>query len=198
MANYNGCDIIDAAISGMVSKMDALNNKVAGLRRLAQLIEQASDPRTLIPDINRLVPLDQIDVQSYENLRASCPFLNLPSAAAGIALLKSDLNQAYNALIAKLNLHPFLQLQRLVDQIDRFIAQSGVNYGCVLQYLQCAQAACKAAGNISATLERNAVIVEEYGKNILNTTAAVVSERGQAKITEIKNVISQVENLSKP
>ena len=60
------------------------------------------------------------------------------------------------------------------------------------------QAACKAAGNISATLERNAVVVEEYGKNILNTTAAVVSERGEAKITEIKNVISQVENLSKP
>jgi hypothetical protein len=73
-----------------------------------------------------------------------------------------------------------------------------VNYACVLQYLQCAQAACQAAGNISATLDRNAAIVEEYGKNILNTTAAIVSERGEAKITEIKNVISQVENLSKP
>ena len=178
--------------------MNYLNNKVAGLRRLAQLVEQASDPRTLIPDINRLVPLDKIDVQSYENLRASCPFLNLPSAAAGIALLKSDLNQAYNALIAKLNLHPFLQLQRIVDQLERLISQSGINYPCVLQYLQCAQAACRAAGNISETLDRNAAVVEEYGKNILNTTAAVVSERGQAKITEINNVVAQVKNLSNP
>jgi hypothetical protein len=198
MANYNGCEIIDAAISGMVSKMGTLNNKVNGLRRLAQLIEQASDPRTLIPDINALVPIDRIDVQSYENLRNSCPFLDLPSAAEGLARLKSDLNQAYNALIAKLRLHPFLQLQRLVDQLDRLIAQSGVDYACVLQYLQCAQAACQAAGQISATLERNATIVDEYGKNILNTTSAVLSERAQAKVTEIKSVISQVENLSNP
>jgi len=198
MPNYNGCEIIDAAISGMVSKMGTLNSKVNGLRRLAQLIEQASDPRTLIPDINQLVPIDKIDVQSYENLRASCPFLNLPSAAAGLAALKNDLNQAYNALIDKLRLHPFLRLQRLVDQLDRFIAQSGIDYACVLQYLQCAQAACQAAGNISATLERNAVIIDEYGKNILNTSAAILSERGQAKVTEIKNVISQVENLTAP
>jgi hypothetical protein len=198
MSNYNGCEIIDAAISGMVSKMEVLNNKVAGLRRLAQLIEQASDPRTLVPDINALVPLNRIDVQSYEDLRNYCPFLNLPSAAEGLALLQSDLNQAYNALIARLNLHPFFQLQRLVDQLDRLIAKAGVDYACVLQYLQCAQAACRAAGNVSSTLDRNAAIVEEYGKNILNTTAAVVSERGQAKITEIKNVITQVEDLSKP
>lgn len=198
MANYNGCEVIDSAISGMVSKMNTLNNKVNGLRRLAQLIEQASDPRTLIPDINQLVPIDRIDVQSYENLRQSCPFLDLPSAAEGLNRLRSDLNQAYNALIARLRLHPFLQLQRLVDQLDRLIAQSGVDYACVLQYLQCAQAACQAAGQISATLERNATVVDEYGKNILNTTSAVLSERGQAKVQEIKNVISQVENLSTP
>jgi hypothetical protein len=198
MANYNGCEIIDSAISGMVSKMNTLNNKVAGLRRLAQIIEQASDPRSLIPDINRLVPIDQIDVQSYENLRVSCPFLNLPSAADGLALLKNDLNQAYNALISKLNLHPFLQLQRLVDQLDRLVAQSGIDYGCVLQYLQCAQAACRAAGTISQTLERDATIIDEYGKNILNTTAAVLSERAQYKVSEIKAVISEVKNLSTP
>jgi len=28
MANYNGCEVIDSAISGMVSKMNTLNNKV--------------------------------------------------------------------------------------------------------------------------------------------------------------------------
>ena len=193
----NSCDIIESAISGMVSKMNGVNGKVNGLRRLAQLIERASDPRSLVPDINQLVPLSSIDVQSYENLRTSCPFLNLPSAAEGIENLKSDLNKAYNALIARLGLHPFLQLQRLVDMLDRFLSSSGIDLACVNQYLQCARAACVAAGRVSATLERDTRIVEEYTTNVANTTAAILSDSAQNKVKEINSAIDQIKNLQK-
>lgn len=181
----------------MVSKMNGVNGKVNGLRRLAQLIERASDPRSLVPDINQLVPLSSIDVQSYENLRTSCPFLNLPSAAEGIENLKSDLNKAYNALIARLGLHPFLQLQRLVDMLDRFLSSSGIDLACVNQYLQCARAACVAAGRVSATLERDTRVVEEYTTNVANTTAAILSDSAQNKVKEINSAIDQIKNLQK-
>ena len=191
------CDIIDSAISGMVSKMDSINGKVNGLRRLAQLIERASDPRSLVPDINQLVPLGSIDVQSYENLRTSCPFLNLPSAALGLENLKSDLNKAYNALIAKLKLHPFLQLQRLVDKLDRLLASSGIDLACVNKYLQCARAACVAAGRMSATLEKNTLVVEKYTANVANTSASVLSNSAQTKVKEVTSAIDQIKNLQK-
>jgi hypothetical protein len=123
--------------------------------------------------------------------------LNLPSAAQGIEDIKSDLNNAYNALIARLRLHPFLQLQRLVDTLDRLLSSSGIDLACVNQYLNCARAACAAAGRISTTLEKNTVIVEKYSANVANTSAAVLSDSAQNKVKEINEAIDQIKNLQK-
>lgn len=193
----NSCDIIESAISGMVSKMNSINGKVNSLRRLAQLIERASDPRSLVPDVDQLVPLSSIDIQSYENLRTSCPFLNLPSAATGLENLRADLNNAYNALISGLRLHPLLQLQKLVDTLDRLLSNSGIDMACVTQYLQCARMACTAAGRVSATLERDTLIIEKYTANVSNTSAAVLSDSAQIKAKEIGDVIDHIKNLQK-
>lgn len=181
----------------MVSKMNHVNGKVNSLRRLAQLIERASDPRSLVPDIDQLVPLNQIDVQSYENLRTSCPFLNLPSAAQGIENLRADLNNAYNALIAQLKLHPFLQLQRLVDTLEDLMARSGIDLACVTQYLQCARAACVASGRVASTLDRDTLIVEQYTSTASNPTSAVLSSSAKNKLNEVKSAIEQIQNLQK-
>jgi hypothetical protein len=192
----SGCDIINSALSGLIDHMIYINNKVAGYRRLAELIENATDPRTLIPDINALVPISSLDVQSYENLRLACPMLNLPSGIDGLEALKAALNSAYLGLINRLNLHPYGGLTRLVDTLDKLISQGGINYACVLSYLSCAAAMCGAAGHVSATLDANAAVIDQYGKNIANTTAAVLSDRAQAKVADLNAAITQLKNLS--
>lgn len=195
MADTPCQEIISSIISGQIARMDEINRKVYGLRRLAELIEEAANPLTLMPNINDLVPLNQIDVQSYENLRMACPLLNLPSAVEGLDKLKADLFRSYNDLIQRLNLHPFNQLTKLVDTLDRLISQYGIDYACVLGYLQCARISC-APGEFSDTLNRNATVVEDYQKNALNTTAAVLSDRAQVKVSELNSAIAQLRTLT--
>ncbi len=181
----------------MISKMEQLNEKANGLRRLAELITYATDPRSLIPDISALVPIGSIDIDSYQNLRAQCPFLNLPDGQAGLDILASDLFKSYNSLLDGLKAHPFNQLNKLVDTFDRLVGQAGVDVDCVLRYLQCAQGACSALDEQAATTNRMADVLDTYTRNLTNTTAAVLSDRAKAKVAEYDETVGQVQNLLK-
>lgn len=197
MPTVDGCAIIDSAISAMIARMQMINNKVNGMRRLAELIERAADPRSLIPNIDSLVPISRIDVASYEQLRTSCPMLNLPSATAGLATLQANLAEAYAGLIQRLRLHPFNQLSKLVSTLDRLISQSAVDLNCVQRYLQCARAACQAAGEISSTIEYDALVVDRFANHTGDTTTAILSNSARTKAAELDAVVVQLENLSK-
>jgi hypothetical protein len=127
--------------------MDLLNRKFFALRRLAQLLEQAGDLTGFIPDITALIPLSQIDLLLYEQLRNACPFLNLPPSDTNtvnesLGKLQGLVAQAYAQILALLINHPWQRWDELTRILNEY--QTKLNVAALVgqDFLTCLSTAC--------------------------------------------------------
>lgn len=203
------CGVIDALSDFQQKIIDAINGKFAALRRLANLLEQLADITSFIPDISRLLPISQIDLSLYENLRAECPFLNLPPGQgdpeAVIGQLRAQVNAAYGRLLGQLYKHPLARMDKLQAKIDDF--QQQLNLGALngVDFMQCLQAACQAAvaveGSVSNLSNTSSSKVYEsaktYLKNIVTDEGKILTKSAQAKVDDWKSTVDALKELSR-
>lgn len=203
------CGVVDALSDFQVKIMEAINSRFTALRRLAALLEQAGDLTGFIPDISRLVPISRIDVSLYSELRANCPYLNLPpvdvSPEQYLGELRAQVNAAYGRLLGQINKHPFSIMGSLQDKFNSF--QSRIN-ATALQgsdFLRCLQSVCATGQAFTASV--NSLIhrspdsilntATEFYKNQVTGQGKILSDAAQAKANDIKNVGKGVQDLMK-
>lgn len=191
------CQIVDALVAFQMDVLKRINRKFAAMRSLAQLLEQLGDLGDLVPNIGRLIPVVQIDLQTYENLVAQCPWLNLPPATTGdLNQLQAMVTGAYANFFNKLLRHPWNRMGQLQDQLDDFIGslQGDIN-SAVTQtgdFLRCLQAVCAAGKAVVGTL--NAVSDADIAKEINAFAENFVAEGGQVLTEGMKIKYQQIQD----
>jgi len=176
--------------------MIRMNEKFEAFRRMGELLELASDPSYLVPDIDRLVPIQSLDVAAYDILRTSCPYLNLPDAYAGLASLQTQLDTAYANMIASLKLHPYYCFAKLQAKMDRYQLKWNVDLENLNGYLRCAGEICTfTSTGLSGELRTNQAILDDYTSNFVNNTGGIMTETMQEKHAQINDLIESIEDL---
>lgn len=205
MATFTGqdpCRVIDALAELNYDVLRRLNRKFLALRRLALLLEQIGDQTELVPNIGFLLPVEQINLNTYQALFENCPFLGLPEASnANLTVLKAAVIQAYAEQIRRLQNHPYLRLDTLQNTLIRF--QNKVNFGgsIVENALTCLQSICVAAEEGESFFNKisNTDIagqVATYTKNYVTEAGNVLTEGMQTKRDEVLTSIGRLEELS--
>lgn len=201
------CGTIDALAFFQQKIIDAINGKFAALHRLAELLEQLGDATGFLPDISKLIPVSAINIALYENLRSSCKFLNLPpsqgSPAEVIGKLQAQVNAAYAALLAQLNLHPFSRLDKLQSKLDDYQQKFNIASLTGVDFMSCLRAACQAALAVESTVSSlsntssSHVIqsAQTFLKNTVTNENKILSSQAQAKVNTISSIKSQVNDL---
>lgn len=174
--------------------IELINAKFAALRRLAELLEKLADLSAFLPDISKLIPLSLIDLSMYENLRASCPFLNLPPATGpeeAIGRLRSQVYMAYAMIMRALNLSQYLRLGMLQAKLDEF--QSKFNLAALGggDFIRCLQAICATATAIEGTVSKVSKLsptkianaAKTYVKNMVDDGGQVLSDAAKEKVS---------------
>lgn len=201
------CGVIDALANFQQSIIDAINGKFAALRRLAELLERLGDLSAFIPDISQLVPISSIDISIYENLRSSCPFLNLPPASGDpgqvLGNLRSQVDAAYGRLLSNLDVNPLSRMSKLQQRFDDY--QAKFNLGALkgTDFMSCLQAACQAAvqvegvvsnlSNTSPTKVLNSA--KTYLNNMVNQQGQILNDGAKQKVSEWQSTRSAVQEL---
>lgn len=185
------CDISNSALNGLVSKLDFLNRKFTTLRRLGELLENAVDPSRLVPFLPNLINVNSITLDTYQQLRSSCPFLGLPDIYDdGLGQLQGILFGAYQDLVNKLKIHPWSKLGKLQDELDRIQSSINVAFADVEKYLLCANAAC-------ATVDlATRQTVSTYQENFVDNQNGVLTESMREKSNQINGMITQLQTLT--
>lgn len=168
-----------------------INTKFNALKRLAELLEQAGDASGIIPNPANLIPLSQINLELYNQLRIKCPFLNLPVAdTTAITNLKFKVQDSYYRMISKLNHHPYMRIADLNRLLNRAIY--AVNYHSQPDWQRCLQFMCDSAKQASA--QARAAFNEVVGTNGKINDVATIQQRN--KIQQIQNVQAQLKVLA--
>lgn len=145
MAVFNSvqstCGVIDALADYQIKVLQAINGKFLALQRIADLLEQLGDISGFLPNISALIPISQIDLNLYEQLRSSCPFLNLPPASinaeATLDNLRAEVNAAYGRLLAQLSQNPLNRLGKLQAKLDAFQKQFNISALGGIDFMRC-------------------------------------------------------------
>ncbi len=195
------CDITDALAEAQYYVLRRINNKFEALRRLGELLEQLGDLSNLIPQISQLIPVIDIDLSIYTNLRSNCPFLNLPAAdETSLENLRNQVITAYSTLTAGLLNHPWMRMGKLQDQLSKYQQKVNAAFAEGGQYIQCLQAACQAAQQTGQFLTRvsQADIANEfsrYGRNFVDNAGQVLNESALAKYDQTVAAVNQMKSL---
>jgi hypothetical protein len=155
-----------------------INRKFEALRRLAQLLEELGDLSTLIPNISSLIPIPNIDLSTYNQLAAACPFLNLPAPGeASLNALRSRVMGAYANLMQDVLSHPWMRMGRVQAELSKF--QNKINFvmGMGASYLECLQAACNAVSAVGSAFEK--VTHADIQKEVSTFTSNYLANAGQ-------------------
>jgi hypothetical protein len=195
------CALVDALAAFQLEVLKRINRKFAALRSLARLLEQLGDLRSLIPNISKLIPIINIDLAMYENLVASCPYLNLPPVTTGdINQLQAMAAGAYANFFNKLLNHPWNRMGQLQEQMDAFQGQINGAFAQAGDFLKCLQAVCATGKAVAGQL--NALSKADIGKEIstfANNFAAnvgqVLTEPMQQKYNQIVEAKGQLQAL---
>ena len=203
----NVCGVVDALADFQQKVIEAINGKFAALRRLAQLLEQLADLTGFIPDISRLIPVSQIDLSLYENLRNSCKFLNLPPASGDpeqvLGEIRAQVNAAYGRLLSQLDLNPLSRMDKLQQKIDDYQQRFNAEALKGVDFMSCLQAACQAAiaaegfvSNLSNTTpEKVLTEAKTYIKNVVTDQGKVLSSAAKAKVDNWQSTRKGVKDL---
>jgi multidrug efflux pump subunit AcrA (membrane-fusion protein) len=197
------CAVLDALAQFQYDVMKRLNRKFASLQRLAALLEQVGDLTVLVPNINELIPISSITLDTYARLVQNCPFLGLPETPTDESLnqLRAKVTEAYAALVRKLLNHPFLRMNKLQEALAKF--QSDINAGAavVSDYLKCLQTICDTIGAIGTAFSN--ISQADIGKEIASYTQNFVAKSGQVltagqkvKVAQVHSTITEIKALS--
>lgn len=199
------CSITDALAEAQFEVLKRINNKFDALRRLAELLEQLGDLSVLIPNLSQLIPILDIDLDAYVNLRANCPFLNLPPVnEASLDGLRNQVLSAYSQLTSRVLNHPWMRMGKLQDQLSRYQAQFNTAFAEGSQYIQCLQAACQTAEALADTGESFAKRVvntdignelARFSRNYVDQAGQVLTNAGKAKYEQAARVVDRMKEL---
>lgn len=196
------CQVIDALAKFQYDVISRLNRKFSTLRRLAELLEQIGDVRDLVPNLESLIPVTSITLETYHRLVLNCPFLHLPDASdENLGLLRQRVVAAYAALIRQLLNHPHLRMGKLQDLLTRF--QNDLNAGAavVADYLTCLQTICDTIDSAVGSFNNitQAAIGKEvaaYTKNFVQNAGKVMTAGMEVKEKQIVTAIDKLHELS--
>ena len=188
----NSCNLANTLLYQSLSAMQRMNSKLYALQRLGELMEQAANPISLMPNISKLLPLSQINLATYQQLQQSCPFLGLPDGLSALQDLQNKVLSAYQDLMRRLLNHPWLRLGSLQKMLDRFRNQFNIDLGKVNGYLRCAQAICGAAEALPGQLTDAQKTLDQYQQNFLVNSGNVMTVSMQAKWSQVDQVRAQL------
>ncbi len=196
------CHVLDVLSDFQMDLLRRLNRKFDSLRRLAQLLEQLGDLSTLIPNIDLLLPIVNIDVSLYRNLQRDCPFLNLPEfdPDAPINELQQKVRDAYNNIMKRLLDHPFIRMGKVQDELDKYQSKLNAAAGLSAEYIRCLQTMCetiRATRSAFQTL-KDADIAKEvatYTKNYVDNAGQVLTAPAKAKYEEVLSTVETMQEL---
>jgi hypothetical protein len=146
------CNILGTLVSTQAMIFDQVNRRVAALRRLAEILEQAGDLNILIPDINKFIPIAQIDTLMYDQLRQACPALGLPPFT-GVNDLKATVANAYARVQTYLQNCPYNRMGSIQEKLDSYLSKVTQATGPwdYLNWMNCVQfAACDFPSAVAA------------------------------------------------
>jgi hypothetical protein len=196
------CQIVDTLAAANLDIMKRINRKFAALRNLAQLLTQLGELSELIPNIGKLIPVVNIDLQLYTDLQASCPYLNLPPYTTGsLNALQSQLTTAYSNMVNKLLAHPWNRMGQLQEQMNSYLnqAQGTINSGLQesQNFLRCLQSVCAAGKAVAGQLNSlsNADIGKEittFANNFAANGGKVLTAGMEAKYSELQTMKDQL------
>ena len=194
------CQIVDTLAAANLDIMKRINRKFAALRNLAQLLTQLGELSELIPNIGKLIPVVNIDLQLYTDLQGACPYLNLPPYTTGsLNALQSQLTTAYSNMINKLLAHPWNRMGQLQEQMNSYLnqAQGTIDSGLQQNFLLCLQSVCAAGKAVAGQLNSlsNADIGKEittFANNFAANGGKVLTAGMEAKYSELQTMKDQL------
>jgi hypothetical protein len=195
----NPCNTLEALAQFQFQILKSLNKKFAALRRLAELLEQAGDLSSLLPNLGQLVPVPNLTISLYEELASNCPFLNLPSATeSSLTALQSKLNAAYGLFAGQLLNHPWMRMNKVQDELNKF--QQKINFPYGDDYLRCLETVCATIGVLGTTFEKTSKTniskeLTDFGENFVNNAGQVLTKSMQTKRDEAIQVYNGVLDL---
>lgn len=199
MADF--CSITDALAEAQYNILRKLNNRFEALRRLMEILEQLGDLKAFIPNIASLIPVVDIDLDAYTNLRSNCPFLNLPAVdETNLEALRRQVIDAYNSLTADALNHQWLRMGKLQDALSRAQGQLNAAFAQGAQYIQCLQAACATAQSAEGFLNRvgsTNVTAElaRFEQNFVTEGGRVLTAPAQAKYEQAVRALDTMAEL---
>lgn len=192
-----GCQALDSLTQKETGLMDRMNKRVDAMQRLAELIQRATMPA--IPNPAALIPVTDINMDVYNQMRASCPFLNLPAISPnnlmGLDTLRSKLNAAYSQLMTDLENNPLLRLNRFQQMLSRFQKQMNIDLGAVQGYLKCADGLCNATSSAGGAVSAAGNSVNTYAQTLAAGPPALGTAAIQANGAQLQAVKQGVSNL---
>ncbi len=198
----NPCNVLDALADFQYDLMRRLNKKFEQLRRLAQLLEQLGDLSWLIPNINKLVPILDIDFSTYEQLAAACPFLGLSKTpvTGDLNALRQQVLAAYDNYARQLLNHPFMRMGKVQEELTRYQQAATGALSVGTSWIQCFQAMCGAASELSSTVSKIASTdirntVTTFTKNFVTDAGNILTDPMKAKYTQAKDALTAVRNV---
>lgn len=195
-ADLDLCRLTSSALVDQFQTINQLNKKFYALRRIGELMATAANPLAIIPGITTLLPIKSINLALYENLRAHCPALNLPSGVDGLLKLQNELAKGYNRIMGMLFNHPWNRLSWLQRQMDRITCQSLVDPSKIQGWLNCANAACMTAAGLPDALRNQQASLNEFNQNFVSNPTGVMTQGMAQKNQQVKDLITYVDGLT--
>ncbi len=196
------CDVMDILANDYFQIIKSVNRKFNALRRLAELIEQLGDLSGFIPDLSKLIPIKNIDLSTYANLKAACPQLDLPDLGIpDVTALQAEVNAAYGRLRDKLLKHPWMRLDALQEEMTNYQSQFNAFANKGTSFMQCLQAGCAAyqAGSQFFSGLGKLDIEKELTtlfKNTVNGQVKVLNTQMEVKKSQVNDARDQLTVLS--
>jgi len=199
------CQTLDGLAAAQLEIQRRLNRKFNALLRLSQLLEQLGDVTVLFPNLSNLIPVVDIDFNTYESLRQNCQFLNLPpaegNAATAVQELRRRVTDAYAVLLRQLSNSPNFRLGKIQEFLNKSQGDVNMAFAIAGDYLRCAQAACNTVGAVGSTLQNiaSADLQKEaaaFTQNFVTNGGKVLSQGAQIKYDQTRATVDRLKELS--
>jgi hypothetical protein len=198
----NPCNVLDALSDFQYDLMNRLNKKFEQLRRLAALLEQLGDLSWLIPNLNALIPVANIDFDVYNQLAANCPFLGLPGnpVQGNLNQLRAEVLSAYDNYARKILNHPWFRMGQLQDEMTKFQTQITGAMTQGQDFIRCLQAMCAAGSALQSTVSKLSqtdiqATVSKFTENYVTNAGQVLTDPMKAKYAQMTDAVGTIQGL---
>jgi len=182
--------------------MRRLNKKFEQLRRLAALLEQLGDLSWLVPNLNALIPVANIDFEVYNQLASNCPFLGLPGnpVQGNLDALRAQVLAAYDDYARKIVNHPFSRMGELQAELTKYQTQITGAMTQGQDFIRCLQSMCAAATSLQSTVSRLSqtdiqATVDKFTENFVTNAGQVLTEPMKQKYQQATDALGVMQGL---